>query len=80
MSFIELNDDAMFLEYLQGAGQPVFETGWGALHHGASGRFELYHFDGCYFASLSCDWCGKRVGPFKNPFEAAERFAGDFRI
>jgi hypothetical protein len=75
---VSLNDDLVFLEYLQQAGQPVFETGWGALHHGASGRFELYHFDGHYFASLCCDWCSERTGPLRNPLEAAGRFSHVF--
>ena len=77
---VSLNDDLVFLEYLQQAGQPVFETGWGALNHGASGRFELYYFDGHYFASLGADWCGGRVGPVKNPLETAERFRGVFEF
>jgi len=75
---IALNDDEVFLEYLQQAGQPVFEVDWGALHHGASGRFELYHFDGQFFASLSADWCGERAGPFRDPLVAAERFPHAF--
>ena len=77
---VSLNDDVVFLEYLQSADQPVFETGWGALHHGASGRFELYYFDGHYFASLNTDCCDERAGPFKKPFEAAERFSGIFEF
>jgi len=77
---VSLNDDLVFLEYLQQAGQPVFETGWGALHHGASGRFELYYFDGQYFSSLGADWCCGRVGPVKNPLEATERFRGVFEF
>jgi hypothetical protein len=77
---VSLNDDVVFLEYLQRAGQPVFETWWGALHHGASGRFELYYFDGQYFASLSTDCCDDRAGPFKKPFDAAERFGGIFEF
>lgn len=77
---VSLNDDLAFLGYLQQAGQPVFEAGWGALHHGASGRFELYYFDGHYFASMGADWCGGRVGPVKNPLEVAERFRGVFEF
>ena len=77
---VSLNDDLVFLEYLQQAGQPVFEAGWGALNHGASGSFELYYFDGHYFASLGTDWCSGRVGPVKNPLEAAERFRGVFEF
>ena len=77
---VSLNDDVVFLEYLQSADQPVFETGWGALHHGASGRFELYYFDGHYFASLNTDCCDERAGPFKKPFEAAQRFSGVFEF
>lgn len=77
---VSSNDDELFLEYLQRAGQPVFEAGWGALHHGSSGRFELYYFDGQFFASLSADWCCGRVGPVKNPLEAAERFRGVFEF
>ena len=77
---VSLNDDFLFLEHLNGAGQPVFETGWGALHHGASGRFELYYFDGHYYASLKTDWCDERAGPFKKPFEGAERFSGIFEF
>jgi hypothetical protein len=77
---VSLNDDLVFLEYLQQAGQPVFETGWGALHHGAGGRFELYYFGGQYFASLSADWCCGRVGPVQKPLEAAERFRGVFEF
>jgi len=77
---VSLNDDVVFLEYLQSADQPVFETGWGALHHGASGRFELYYFDGHYFASLNTDCCDERAGPFKKPFEAAKRFSGVFEF
>jgi hypothetical protein len=71
---VSLNDDLVFLEYLQQAGQPVFDAGWGALHHGASGRFELYHFDGFFFAYLCTDWCKERAGPFRRPLEAADRF------
>ena len=77
---VSLNDDVVFLEYLHRACQPVFETGWGALHHGASGSFELYYFDGYYFASLRTDWSNDRAGPFKKPFEAAERFRGIFEF
>lgn len=77
---VSLNDDVVFLEYLQRAGQPVFETGWGALHHGASGRFEIYYFDGQYFASLNTDCCDERAGPFRKPLEAAERFSGVFEF
>lgn len=77
---VSLNDDVVFLEYLQSADQPVFETGWGALHHGASGRFELYYFDGHYFASLNTDCGVERAGPFRKPFEAAERFSGIFEF
>ena len=77
---VSLNDDLVFLEYLQHAGQPVFEARWGALHHGASGRFELYYFDGHYFASLNTDCCCGRVGPVKKPLEAAERFRGVFEF
>ncbi len=77
---VSLNDDLVFLEYLQQAGQPVFDAGWGALHHGASGSFELYYFDGYYFASLRTDWCNDRGGPFKKPLEAAERFSGIFEF
>jgi hypothetical protein len=76
--FVSLNDDQVFLEYLHQAGQPVFETGWCALHHGASGRFELYHFDGHYFASLCCDWCSERTGPWRSPLEAAATFSHVF--
>ena len=77
---VALNDDVLFLEFLQRAGQPVFETGWGALHHGASGRFEIYYFDGQYFASLNTDCCDERAGPFRKPLEAAERFSGIFEF
>jgi hypothetical protein len=77
---VSLNDDLLFLEYLQHAEQPVFEAGWGALHHGAGGRFELYYFDSQYFASLRADWCEGRVGPVKKPLEAAERFRGVFEF
>ena len=77
---VSLNDDLVFLENLQQSGQPVFETGWGALNHGASGSFELYYFDGYYFASLRTDWCNDRGGPFKKPLEAAERFSGIFEF
>lgn len=77
---VSLNDGVVFLEYLQRAGQPVFEARWGALHHGASGRFELYYFDGHYFASLNADCYDDRAGPFKKPFEAAERFSGIFEF
>ena len=77
---VALNDDVLFLEFLQRAGQPVFETGWGALHHGASGRFEIYYFDGQYFASLNTDCCDERAGPFRKPLEAAERFSGVFEF
>lgn len=77
---ISLNDVVLFLEYLELAGRAVFETGWGALHHGASGRFGLYYFDGQYFASLSGDCYDNRVGPFKKPFEAIKRFRGVFEF
>ncbi len=77
---ISLNDVVLFLEHLELAGRAVFETGWGALHHGASGRFGLYYFDGQYFASLSGDCYDNRVGPFKKPFEAIERFRGVFEF
>jgi hypothetical protein len=50
------------------------------LHHGASGRFELYYLDGHYFASLNTYCCDERAGPFKKPFEAAERFSGIFKF
>jgi hypothetical protein len=45
-AMIENNDSDTFIEYLQLAGQPIYEAGWGALYHGASARFELYHFNG----------------------------------
>lgn len=77
---VSSNDESAFFEYLQLAGQPIFETGWGALYHGASGRFKLYYFDGHYFASLNADWCDERAGPFLNPLEAAERFRGVFEF
>ncbi len=77
---ISSNDVSAFFEYLQLAGQPIFETGWGALYHGASGRFELYYFDGHYFASLNTDCGDERAGPFRKPFEAAERFSGIFEF
>lgn len=77
---VSLNDDGLFLEYLGLSGKTVFETGWGALHHGAGGRFELFYFDGHYFASLRADWCDDRAGPFKNALEAAERFRGVFEF
>lgn len=77
---VALNDDCLFLEYLQQAGQPVFEVSWGALHHGGSGRFELYYFDGQYFASQCTDCGDDRLGPLGSPLKAAERFSGLFKF
>ena len=63
-------DASAFLGYLQGVDQPVYMVSWGALWHGASGRFEIYHFDGNYFATL--DYCDEVAGPFSTALEAAE--------
>ena len=63
-------DAGSFLGYLQGVDQPVYSVSWGALWHGASGCFEIYHFDGNYFATL--DYCNEVAGPFSTALEAAE--------
>jgi hypothetical protein len=71
-AMIENNDSDTFIEYLQLAGQPIYEAGWGALYHGASARFELYHFNGSFFATLVGDSGNAKAGPFKTAVQAAE--------
>ena len=72
------NDGRYFLECLQSAGQPVYEISWGALWHGGSGKFELYHFDGHYFTTN--DYFHEVSGPFKRAKDAAEASAGLFEV
>lgn len=64
------NDASAFLGHLQGVDQPVYVADWGALWHCNSGRFEIYHFDGNYFATL--DYNHEVAGPFRSALEAAE--------
>jgi hypothetical protein len=64
------NDASAFLGHLQGVDQPVYTADWGALWHCNSGRFEIYHFDGNYFAML--DYGHEVAGPFRSALEAAE--------
>lgn len=72
------NDGSYFLEYLQSAGQPIYEVSWGALWHGGSGKFELYYFDGHYFATN--DYTREVAGPFKKATDAAEANTGLFEM
>jgi hypothetical protein len=64
------NDASAFLGHLQGVDQPIYTADWGALWHCNSGRFEIYHFDGNYFAML--DYGHEVAGPFRSVLEAAE--------
>jgi hypothetical protein len=64
------NDAGAFLGHLQGVDQPIYTADWGALWHCNSGRFEIYHFDGNYFAML--DYGHEVAGPFRSVLEAAE--------
>ncbi len=64
------NDASAFLGHLQGVDQPIYTADWGALWHCNSGRFEIYHFDGNYFAML--DYGHEVAGPFRSALEAAE--------
>ncbi len=64
------NDASAFLGHLQGVDQPVYTADWGALWHCNSGRFDIYHFDGNYFAML--DYGYEVAGPFRSALEAAE--------
>jgi hypothetical protein len=64
------NDASAFLGHLQGVDQPVYTADWGALWHCNSGRFDIYHFDGSYFAML--DYGYEVAGPFRSALEAAE--------
>jgi hypothetical protein len=64
------NDAGAFLGHLQGVDQPIYTADWGALWHCNSGRFEIYHFDGNYFAML--DYGHEVAGPFRSALEAAE--------
>jgi hypothetical protein len=64
------NDASAFLGHLQRVDQPIYTADWGALWHCNSGRFEIYHFDGNYFAML--DYGYEVAGPFGSAVEAAE--------
>lgn len=70
------NDAGAFLGYLENVDQPVYVVDWGALWHCNSGRFQIYHFDGNYFATL--DSCDEVAGPFRSALEAAEWRAQSF--
>ncbi len=72
------NDGSHLLECLESVRQPVYEVTWGALWHGASGRFEMYHFDGNYFTRN--DYSNEVRGPFKRAIEAAKASAGLFEM
>ena len=67
---IEENDASVFLGHLEHVDQPVYVVDWGALWHCNSGRFQIYHFDGNYFATL--DYGDEVAGPFRTALEAAE--------
>jgi len=64
------NDAGTFLGHLEHVDQPVYVVDWGALWHCNSGRFQIYHFDGNYFATL--DYGDEVAGPFRTALEAAE--------
>lgn len=70
------NDAGAFLGYLEHVDQPVYVVDWGALWHCNSGRFQIYHFDGNYFATL--DYGDEAAGPFRTALEAAEWRAQSF--
>lgn len=53
---------------------PIYEAQWGAIHHGNSARFSLYHFNGYFFASFDMD-DGIVQGPFKTAIDAAEAYS-----
>ena len=53
---------------------PVYEAQWGAIHHGSSATFSLYHFNGYFFASFGME-DGFIQGPFKTAIDAAEAYA-----
>ena len=72
------NDGSALLGHLCGVGQPVFSVDWGALWHGSTGRFEIYHFDGHYFAKQ--DYSDEVAGPFDTALEAAEWEEGIFNM
>lgn len=55
---------------------PIYEASWGAVHHGASAEFRLYHFNGYYFACSNLDCGGGVQGPFKSALQATEAFKG----
>lgn len=70
-SLISRSDAKELISWLN----PIYEAQWGAIHHGNSARFSLYHFNGHFFASFDCDG-GMAQGPFKTAIDAAEAYSG----
>ncbi len=77
---IATDDAGLFVEYLDIGGQPIFEVRWGAINHGNSGSFQLYHFDGQFFVSMRTEWANELAGPFGKALEAAKKFPGIFAM
>lgn len=75
-AMIAENDVAAFFDGLSGGGDPDFAVDWGALWHGNSGEFEIYHFDGSFFAKSCIE--DDAAGPFESASDAAEWRAGIF--
>jgi hypothetical protein len=53
---------------------PIYEAGWGAIYHGNSARFCLYHFNGYFFSGFDMD-DGAIQGPFKTAIDAADAYS-----
>lgn len=79
-AMIATDDAGLFIDYLDISGRPFLEVRWGAINHGNSGSFQLYHFDGQYFVSMRTEWANEIAGPFGKALEAAKKFSGIFAM
>lgn len=75
-AMINENDGDTFLDGISDGGDPAFSVEWGALWHGNSGAFSIYHFDGKFFAKSDLE--DDIAGPFESAYDAAEWRAGIF--
>jgi hypothetical protein len=75
-AMIDENDGEAFLDGIANGGEPDFEVDWGAIWHGNSGSFSIYHFDGQFFAKSDIE--DDMAGPFESASDAAEWRAGIF--
>jgi len=60
---------------LVGRLNPIYEAKWGAIHHGSSATFSLYHFNGYFFATFNSDCGSEFQGPFKTAIDAADAYS-----